>query len=146
MSDPVTRPLDRKPRSGITPAFGPDASAAAIAESRYILELGDDWDEEGSPGYAEATWRRATGFVARCVSHAVERLGLPPVAPRITHGPDGSIDVLWRTPTREFLLNVPADEEQLAEFYGDDLRGQQSIRGALNTGHPNEWLLAWLAA
>src|SRR4051812_34276440 len=36
---------------------------AAIAAARAMLAWGDDWDGEGSPGYTEAPWRRATDFL-----------------------------------------------------------------------------------
>src|SRR5215216_5948033 len=32
---------------------------AGIASSRSLLDLADDWDDAGAPGYDEATWQRA---------------------------------------------------------------------------------------
>ncbi|PYS66502.1 MAG: hypothetical protein DMF74_00890, partial [Acidobacteria bacterium] len=38
----------------------------AIESSRSILDLPDNWDEEGSSAYAEDAWKRATSFVEEC--------------------------------------------------------------------------------
>ncbi|MFQ5752362.1 MAG: hypothetical protein ACE5HI_10225, partial [bacterium] len=34
-----------------------------IENSKYLLSLDDDWDDEGSTGYKAATWKRAIQFV-----------------------------------------------------------------------------------
>jgi hypothetical protein len=44
----------------------------------------------------------------------------PGVVISILPGPYGSIDLHWRTPKRELLINVPDDAEGPASYYGDD--------------------------
>lgn len=112
----------------------------AIDSSRRILELKDDWDEEGSPGYLQETWDKATRFIRESVSsfHTVAH-GLP--APRILPGPDGTIDIHWKTAERELLINIPVEDEP-AEYYGDGPR--ESVKGKLDLATSNEWILMWL--
>lgn len=115
----------------------------AIDKSRYILDLNDDWDEEGSPGYEEQVWRRAVDFLSSTAVQLWTTSGLVTEAPRITPGPDGSIDVHWRIPNHELLLNVPANPQEPAAYYGDNSRGH-IVKGSLDPSAENKWLFVWL--
>ncbi len=121
-----------------------DALSLAIQESRSLLDLPDNWDDEGSPAYAESTWTRVVDFLL----HNAERLwldqGILVSAPQILPGPDGSIDLHWRIKNHELLLNIPADPHALADYYGDTVDGN-AINGKLNPAARNQWLLMWLA-
>lgn len=124
---------------------------AAIQEAQTILELQDDWDGEGSPGYAESTLRRAIDFLLLNTSRAWECCGIRTQAPVIGPGPDGSIDIHWKTSTRKLLVNIPADSNKAATFYGDDRTSRDGatsnvIEGCLDTAIDHLWLLMWLAA
>ena len=118
--------------------------AEAVDASRTMLELEDDWDREGSRGYAEATWKRATQFVSKHARWAWEKCGVRIDAPRIRPGPEGSIDLHWKTENYELLLNVPSNGEEPASFYGDDY-GKFTIKGTLDPSAYNRGLLMWLA-
>ncbi|MGH2534457.1 MAG: hypothetical protein ACRDJW_19490 [Thermomicrobiales bacterium] len=119
--------------------------AAAIVASRSMLDLDDDWDGESSPGYAEAIWRRAVGLLLMSALELVEERGLTAPLPKIRKGPLGSIDLHWRTPSRELLVNVPADVDEPADYYGDDRAGGHVIKGTLDPDEENDWLMMWLA-
>lgn len=119
--------------------------STAIAESRKMLDYEDDWDGEGSPGYEEATWRRAVGLLLRCASAAWHEERTRVEAPRITNGPMGSVDIHWALPQRELLVNVPADPEAAPDFYGDNRAGEFAIKGSLDLTRDNRWLAVWLA-
>ncbi len=128
----------RQARTGI-----PKNIEKAITSSRGILDLNEDWDDQGSAAYKQATWQRACDFLERQTRLAREtfRSNLP--APRILPGPDGSIDVHWKTPRLELLVNIPEDQNKLATFYGDDF-GNLAIRGNLNPAEAKTALVAWL--
>ncbi len=118
----------------------------AIQEAQTILELKDDWDGEGSLGYAASTLKRASDFV---LDNALElwrsqRLHIP--APVIGPGPAGSIDIHWQLATRTLLVNVPVDVDKPATFYGSDRINRDKsacnvIEGFLDTSVQNQWLL-----
>jgi hypothetical protein len=114
-----------------------------IESSRSILELHDDWDDEGSIGYKEETWNRATQFVLNSArflwDHHTTIMDTPDIGP----GPDGSIDIHWETEKYELLVNISADLKALATFYGDN-KGSLSIKGNLNPDSDNPVLLCWL--
>ncbi len=117
--------------------------AQALDQSAELLELEDDWDEQGSPGYQESTLERAKHFVWTNTLRLWETLDLSIDVPRILPGPDGSIDVHWKHGQRQLFLNVPADDDKPATYYGDD-RSLNVVKGSLDTSAQQEWLLLWL--
>lgn len=128
----------------ISPLY--DRTLQAIEKSRKLLELPNDWDGEGSPEYAFATWSKAVSFI-QSSSISLWRDHKKSVdAPKILPGPDGSIDVLWKNEQRELLINFPVDADEAFAYYGDNAIGQ-IVKGELSpTASPasNQWLLLWL--
>jgi hypothetical protein len=115
-----------------------------VKNSRYILDMEDDWDEEGSPGFLETTWKRATDFVLQvALSFRRQPSGFWVEPPRILPGPIGSIDIHWKTSKRELLINVPANPKEPADYYGSG-SATDVIKGKLETSAKNEWILVWL--
>lgn len=115
-----------------------------IASSRDILLLEDDWDGEGSPAYRWDTWKRATDFLLENSRKFEGVFGEPAPVPKIWGGPNGSIDMHWTTSDRELLINVPNGDNDLADYYGDDGRRGERIKGFLDPKKPNAWVIAWL--
>jgi hypothetical protein len=109
-----------------------------------MLQLEDDWDGEGSPRYDEATWTRAVAFLIGNASLLLRQQGVVMTAPEILPGPNGSVDLLWRVPGRELLVNVPTDPARPARYYGDDRTGRYPVRGELDLAVPNQWLPMWV--
>jgi hypothetical protein len=117
-----------------------------IGRSRRILDLPEDWDEEGAVGYSEDTWARAIQYLRRQALACWFHQGVAIPRPRIGPGPAGSIDIHWQTASYELLINVPRDESARATFYGDDY-GALSIKGTFDpsaqpAGHLA--LVSWL--
>ena len=115
----------------------------AIKDSKKLLELKFDFDGEGSPGYSIGTWKRSVGFLRKYASLYVQTIGTCLVAPKILPGPDGSIDILWKTAGCELLVNIPSDSKKPASFYGDKEDGT-FIKGSLDPKTFNQGLLEWL--
>ena len=111
-----------------------------IERSRRLLTWEDDWDGEGSPGYKESTWTRAVEFLKVHVLWINEQFGITVSTPQILPGPAGSIDMHWRTQDRELLINVPAEQSELATFYGDNF-GNRVIRGSFDPSEQQAVLL-----
>ena len=112
-----------------------DRVERAIAESRRILNLRDDWDGEGSPGYSKRTWLRV-GTVLRGLSGEARRLPVPMISPAEA----GSVDLYWGKPGHNLLLNVPADTDDPVAYYG--ISGQGRISGVLE--EDISYLVAWI--
>ena len=114
-----------------------------IASSRWVLNLKQDWDEQGSLPYAESTWRRACDFLIRQANFARDTFHRELPAPKILPGPNASIDLHWKVSRFELLVNVPSDPTKTATFYGDDY-GDLRIKGDLNTSEAILGLVVWL--
>lgn len=114
-----------------------------VQSSRSILELKDNWDDEGSPAYSEATWNRAVLFFLKNALWVWKNHATIIDAPRILPGPKGTIDLHWETETYELLINIPIEPSAPATFYGDD-RGNLSIKGTFDPSVYNKGLLMWL--
>jgi hypothetical protein len=67
--------------------------------------------------------------------------------PEIMPGPNGSMDLHWKTDARELLINVPPRSEETISYYGDDRAEdtENAIRGKNIESSPNtEWIFLWL--
>jgi hypothetical protein len=116
---------------------------AEIDRAKSILALKPDWDDEGSQPYSKETLDRAIAFLTSQSKHLYETCGLHPLVPRISAGPDGSIDIHWKRNNFELLVNIPADSAQNAVFYGDDY-GIKRISGNFDPQKINQGILEWL--
>jgi hypothetical protein len=115
----------------------------AIRTSRWILNLEENWDDAGSSGYQESTWERACNFLTRQSTLAQHKFNRELPVPKILPGPESSIDLHWKMPGFELLVNVPADPKKHGTFYGDD-HGNLSIRGTLDTASEIKGMVVWL--
>ena len=114
----------------------------AIVKSEWLLTLEDDWDDEGAQKYSRETLDRALLFLKNHMQWAREKNGAALAVPRILPGPNGSIDLHWKSPAYEVLLNIPP-APALASFYGDDY-GNIRIQGTLDPSAFNLGVLSWL--
>jgi hypothetical protein len=117
----------------------------AIAGSRRLLALPDDWDGAGSPALQDGTWERAADFLRRQAGALWDRDGLVLPVPQILAGPEASIDLHWQSARRELLVNVPADTSAPITYYGDDY-GPDKKKGQIEAGALSLELFAWLTA
>jgi hypothetical protein len=113
-----------------------------IEKSRWMLDLRDNWDDEGSPAYTEKTWKRAMTFLLKNAVALWQEKQLLINAPAVHNGPEGSIDIYWETPSKKLLINVPSDDSEPVKFYGYDTRGNE-VKGTLNLSETNQWLILW---
>jgi hypothetical protein len=116
---------------------------AEVEHARKTLSLEYDWDEEGSSGYSTDTFDRAICFLNTHSAKGHDLCSSYPPAPRISPGPDGSIDLHWKQKAWELLVNIPKDDTQMAVFYGDDY-GTLKIKGSFDPNTVNLGIVAWL--
>ena len=100
----------------------------ALERSKKILDLPEDWDDAGNRTFLFETWERMRQLLVTHAALVWQRTGLIIPVPRIMPGPEGSIDLHWKTSRRELLLNVPEDAAKAATYYCDDF-GQEEITG-----------------
>ena len=106
--------------------------AEAINESKYLLDLPDNFDEEGSKAYEFVTWKKSCAFLLEYAKYCRSKTGLIPPAPSIYHGPDGSIDIHWTETEFRLLINI-TEGDGLSTFFGRTPSDQNS-KGVFDVG------------
>jgi hypothetical protein len=114
-----------------------------IVQSRSLLDWSADWDGEGAPGYAEATWTCAADLLTRLAIPAYHTFGIVLPAPAMLAGPAGGVDLHWTLPRRELLINISAMCARIA-YYGDNGAGSDSVEGQLDQDTDHLWIAVWL--
>lgn len=116
----------------------------AIEESKRILQLRVDWDDDQSPHYSQDTWQRAITFLRELALHAhssgITGLGVPSIAP----SEGGSVDIFWQKDDLTMLVNIPSDPQRPATYYGKKKGSELSSTFELG-GYRSE-LITWLTA
>ena len=75
----------------------------AISESKYLLELEEDWDDEGANVTTFETYKNAVDFVITS-SKFLNNYNSKLEKPFIDITRDGSISVQWDTPKASFFI------------------------------------------
>jgi hypothetical protein len=145
---PWSRSVDRAPREAWRDPKKREVAPATrlldtIQKSKAILDLPDDWDDAGSPPFKLETWERVRHLLVTHAAFVWQRTGMVLPVPRILPGPNGSIDLHWKTYRRELLLNVPEDARESITYYGDDF-GEDRKKGSIEPGALDPGLFTWL--
>lgn len=124
-----------------------DIISKAINESQKILELEEDWDEEGSKSYKKETWIRVTDFLKNEYDIVFKYIEIDVssfIRPRIYPGVNGSIDVVIDYKSRRILINFPEDSSIPAGFYGRSKTKNEENKGKFPQSKTKKYLLLWL--
>ncbi|MFN3489450.1 MAG: hypothetical protein ACK4YV_09965 [Emticicia sp.] len=121
-----------------------DSVLKVISESKTLLSLGDNWDEEGALAIPEDIWKRAIKFLKNYSEYILQDKFISIQAPQINPCRDGSIDLSWRTPKARMLINFKNDKSDLAHYYGDYYNNINSIKGYVKTDEIQEFLATWM--
>jgi hypothetical protein len=114
---------------------------AEIKHAEQMVEEDEEYEDE--PTYTGETLNRAISFLTAQLAQ-VKEFGCEFVpVPKIGPGPDLSVDIHWKQEKWELLVNISADSDELATFYGDDY-GVQKIKGSVDPTAPNNGIILWL--
>jgi hypothetical protein len=109
-----------------------------IDEEKLLAFRGDPEDKTFVP-ISKDTLERAKQFLTPYLTV----FSTSAYAVEILPGPDGSVDIHWKNPKKELLVNIPADKNTPALFYGDDY-GNLSIEGKMETNSLHPSVIMWL--
>jgi hypothetical protein len=145
-----TKPLRRFGGQGVLPFLPTELSsiADAIEKSKVIPNHPLNPSDEFELTCSQETWRRAIKVLTDHALSVWEKARIVIRPPRISVGPDGSIDLYWTAAPYGLLVNVPADPNEPATYYGDDAANPDSNRtsGNMNPTKPIDiGVLMWLA-
>lgn len=90
----------------------------SIVLSSYILDLQEDWDDNGAVPYSEETWKKAVKFVIDFGFWINENFSARYIIPKIYHGPNGSIDILFQHENFKAFFNIAA-QGKIGYFYAN---------------------------
>lgn len=93
--------------------------------------------------YSKETLDRAVSFLQKHIEWVWKTCGSRAPIPMIGPGPHESVDLYWKQPSWKLLVNIPADKDASATFYGDDY-GRQRTKGSLDPNELSNTILAWL--
>lgn len=113
-----------------------------IKEAESILNLKEDWDDEGAKIILRETFDKMSKFLLRQEDLFFEKYSWKFSIPDIAPSPDGSIDVHWKEEKFEILVNIHPHPNKTMSYYGDDQSGN-SIKGYfhhINVGLIIDWL------
>ena len=108
-----------------------------IENSKFILELKDNWDDENSKGYSEKTYLNAINFFHRYTQWIWDEKGVIIDSPNILPGNEGSVDLFWNKKSYDLLINIPTYPNNVARFYGDNKKDSK-IEGAFSLNSFNQ--------
>jgi len=111
----------------------------AYEKSQYILELENDWDENGALSYKLETWIKSINFIHEFSLIIFRDFKRKIISPKIYHGPSQSIDILLENNKYSLLINIPPDSD-LGIYYGKDKVGNSS-KGEINLNKINYALI-----
>src|SRR5271166_5765630 len=75
----------------------------AIEKSKYILDLKENWNDEGAAGYDFDVWKKAIVFISTLSTKIYNTCDQIIKTPKIYHGPNGGIDIYWENESFNLL-------------------------------------------
>lgn len=117
---------------------------AAIEDSRALLDLPDDWDGNGTPGFSEHTWSRAAEVLIAFATLLATHHGVIVEDVEMLPGANGGLDIDVRSGDRQLLFAVSSDPQREIRFYGDDGRRGKQVKATLDPSSIPHWLLVWM--
>jgi len=116
-----------------------------IIDSFYILELEQNWDDQGALPIPIEVFRSSIQLLVDYSLAALKVHNTIIDTPEINPGPDGSIDLSWRTNQARLLINVKLVKgETKIRFYRDHYNNEKSNRGDLYLDIIDESFLIWM--
>ena len=115
-----------------------------INDSKRLLNLLDDWDDEDAVGCNPVILDRAINLLLKYSQNVLKYHNSVIFPPEINLGKDGSIDLEWRNENLIFLFNIINSEKFEIEYYGNDLKSKTVIKGTLEDYSINRTLSFWM--
>ncbi|WP_299124172.1 hypothetical protein [uncultured Tenacibaculum sp.] len=98
---------------------------SVFLEGKYILDLKDDWDDEGAIGYTEQSWESGASFIIDFYKWLLSVFSGDLYFPMMHHGPKGTIDIAWDEDDFRLFINLDFINNK-GSFYSDTPNKQYS--------------------
>lgn len=87
----------------------------------------DDCSTYSSPDYD-----KAIAFLQTTTHWIYDAFGILLPNPDLLPGANGSVNIYWKTPEFKLLVNVPAVDDELITFNGENFKRNIKVRGTIN--------------
>ncbi len=108
-----------------------------IAKTKYILALDENWDDEGAERYSENTLKSSINFLIDYALWVSKSHQAKIFIPKITHGPDGSVDIVWEENDYRLVINIENGGEKASFYYDNGKDLSQFIEGSFDVDSNN---------
>ncbi|RZJ86438.1 MAG: hypothetical protein EOO20_18305 [Chryseobacterium sp.] len=116
-----------------------------INDSKYILELQDNWDHCGAKAANIEVYKKSIEFLLMYSQHIYNVYGVIIQAPEINLIPSGTIDFSWRTSGARMLINFKQkDDKILATWFGYHKPDNLPEEGYIDVTKINESKAVWM--
>lgn len=116
----------------------------SIQSSKSILDLKEDWDEDGALACRPLIYTRAIEFLVRYSNEVLVSHNISIDFPEINLAKDGSIDLEWRNENYILLINFLNSEKLEIHYYGEDTNSKTIIKGSIDYNSINKDLAFWM--
>lgn len=116
-----------------------------IVNSKLLLDLEADWDQEGALQIDQEIYAASVDFLRAYYNH-IKATSYSIQLPEINPCPDGTVDLEWHTEHAQLLINFRRDKEGAitAFYYGDQFSNKEPIKGSVAAIGVKEHLAAWM--
>jgi hypothetical protein len=119
--------------------------AETVNNSKYILELNEDWDSLNAKKIEETEWVKASQLLINYAKFVLDNFSVIIQAPEINPCLNGTIDLSWRTKKARLLINIKTSENKIfASYYGDLYNDEQPIKNVMLNDTIIEHLAFWM--
>jgi hypothetical protein len=115
-----------------------------VENSRNILELENDWDDNGALASKDYIYYRSIEILVRYAQSVFVNHQLVIDNPEINLCRDGSIDLEWRKKGLMLLINIQNKENIDIHYYGEDYNKNTILKGFLDSFKLNLDLVFWM--
>jgi hypothetical protein len=122
-----------------------EALQSDLAGYRWILDQEENWDGEEVAQVEATTFARAIRFIADHAVALYEHTGFQLDPPRLSVGPNGSIDVHWEYPDREMAVNFAPLASAPVTYYFRNDAGARSRGSDIRNDPPSNVLSVLIA-
>lgn len=116
----------------------------SINESKKLLSLNDDWDDNGALACREFIYDRAIYMLVLYSQSVLKTYNIKIFSPEINLGRDGSIDLQWRNEKIILLINIQNSENIDVHYYGEDYSSKTILKGFIESSMLNKDLIYWM--
>ena len=125
-----------------TKTAGLQALVQEIEASKFILNLNENWDENGALPISPILYETAICFLQNYATFISKKYKTVIETPSINPVKNGSIDLEWHTSNVQLLINIR--DTQNAYFYGDYYNNDSPIKGSVSVKTVEPFFAAWM--